>query len=1014
VIKRLVEVGSAQCAPPRSLQGLEGEGESPRVERRWETRERPVKALSGSVGWERSGGGDAARAEDHAELVPVSEHLAAAVAAVLDEPPARRHEVEPVPVAEPLEVGAAEAPSREVDRHAVLPGEGVGEHERRAAGAVVQRNRRAGEGLRDRLHDGARGEADVLGVDDPPGDRPGRAGAAARRVGAGRHLVLDAARDRAGRADRHAVADDDHVGAAVDGPGARVHARVGGAGVDGGRAEAHPCRAGLPGGARAPAAAAVRRVGLRVDAGAAAERATRGAGAGAGDARLAGAAAVAAGAAVRRGRSAHLAPVPQVAVAVGGAGRAGVGAGARAAGRRHVDAGRAGEAGAAAPAVVDVRPRVDAAVPAGRPGGRAVENAPAAVAALTGLAGPAAAAAVVAVRVDVRLAAVRRVGVAAAEPRGADEPAAIEAAGRRAVRPGGAGVAARPAVARVVGGVDLAAVGAVAVAVAEASVAAPHGARAGLARGVGVGGRRAGVPAAAAVLRRGGLVHAGAAAHRPGDRAEAGAAPEDADRAPGAGGAAAAAVGAVRLEVDARAAAAGRPRGAVVAACAAVVAVGGRVDLAPVGAQAVEVDEARRAGHDAAAAQALRPSVGDGGRADRSRRAAVGQAGVEVDLAPVRRVAVDVGEAVRAGEAAGVARAGHQGVRTHRAGVAAAAAVHLAGHEVDAGAGALGQPRGAVEDAACRLAAVARAADVAANAAVGVVRLEVDAGAVAVRLAADGAPHGHVHHRHDHVSRGGAGVGRGALDAQAAELRAAGGATHLRAGVGARRRAVPVRDAVGAVVHRRRLDVDRREDSGVARDAVPDPGTGTDLAGLALRARRHALRGADALGVVQEAGTAHVGARPTRVHRRHTGLDDSRVVDEVVGAGVGPEGTDVRGAAGCDGSGGAQAYDGEPRAAHGSTPNECGRRTLRRNRARDLLERSKTAHLHKHPSCVLLAALLSFTNLSMYLSRIAEGGLRNGCTKNGTLRTRQSRPSIPLGTTLHRVGYESTPRNGVL
>ncbi len=657
-----------------------------------------------------------------------------------------------------------------------------------------------------------------------------------------------------------------HVGHAdVRGPG------VGHAGVDGGRAGAHTRRAGLPGGARTPARAAVGGVGQRVGARAAAEGLAGGAGAGARDARLAGGAAVAARAAVGGRGDRRLAPADR-GVAVGEAGAAGEDAGRGAARRGHVEL-RVARVVAAA-AVVRVGVQVDAAAVAGeRRRGAGRDAAAGAVARLAGRARPPARAAVSVAGVNVDLAPVGGVAVAVLEARGAAEAAArVVAARRDAVGAGRAGVAAAAAVTRVGVEVDLAAVRGVAVAVVVAERAVAHRARAGAADRARVGERRAGVAASAAVEDAGVRVGAGAAALRPGDGADPRAAPEHAHVAPRAGAAARAAVGALGLGVDAAAAAAVRAGGADVALPAAVVAVGVGVDLAAVGRDAVEIEEAHRAAHHAAAVDAAAGAVRDGHPAGVVLAAAVGGVGARVDLAAVgdgvREVAVDVDEVRRAGVHAAAARAGDRGVGLRRAGVAAAAAVRdgVARVDADRDAGALGGPGGAVEHAARRRAAGAGGAGRDAAPAVEVVLLQVEAAVRAARLPDDAGGAG------VDADVGHAGVGGRVLGAGAPGVRAA----HAAAGVVGRAegRAVLVHHAGRAGVG----------GAGVDDAAAPLAGARVGFADLAHAARvavEGAPRDADAVGRPRrEAGAAGVGAGRGRV-----GRDDRHVSRG--GAGVG-------------------------------------------------------------------------------------------------------------------------------
>jgi hypothetical protein len=141
-------------------------------------------------------------------------------------------------------------------------------------------------------------------------------------------------------------------------------------------------------------------------------------------------------------------------------------------------------------------------------------------------------------------------------------------------------------------------------------------------------------------------------------------------------------------------------RGAGVAAGTTVGSVRPRVDLAAVGVVAVAVGEARGASDAAGAGCAGREGVA-ARRADGPAGPAVCDARSRVDLAAVRRHTVAVGEARCAGaETADTCRAGRRGIDEPRTGAGASAAVRGArlGVDTDAGAARLTRGTGDVGD----------------------------------------------------------------------------------------------------------------------------------------------------------------------------------------------------------------------------------------------------------------------------------------------------------------------------
>ncbi len=228
------------------------------------------------------------------------------------------------------------------------------------------------------------------------------------------------------------------------------------------------------------------------------------------------------------------------------------------AGAAHADLSRAHVAAGAA--VVRVGLRVDTgatahALPRGAGAG-------AGDARLTRDAAVAAGAAVRDARRDERLAAVGRVAVAVAEaPVAGTHDTGARRAARRRVREG-AGSAARTAVGAACAGVDLAAVGGATIAVREARVADADTADARGAHGGGIRGCRARVVAAAAVSDARARVDAGVTAALLAGRTDAAARATGADRPERARATATAAVAIVVLRVHADPAAARLPDGA--------------------------------------------------------------------------------------------------------------------------------------------------------------------------------------------------------------------------------------------------------------------------------------------------------------------------------------------------------------------------------------------------------------------------------------------------------------------
>ncbi len=833
-----------------------------------------------------SGRRDTGGPEDEPHLVAEADHVAGALDTVHDERTAgcrERRVRQPEPEGLVVRGVRVPAPRRHVDEVALAPCGRVGELERarrRLDRRVVERD--VAEGA-DRL-DGHPGRDPDRLADVPAPEhgttRRGDAGLRALR----RHRVGDAVDDRARRLPGGAAHLRDHhvrrhagvrpgVGGRVD-HAHHVGARVGGAGVGGDRRGAHARRAELPGSAAHAASPAVDHARAEV------------------------------GLAARAGG-----PVALAEAAV-----AGRHTGARPAGDGGVEAAdRAQDAAVAAVRRIggDVGTDPEADAPR-RAAGR---HAPSRVARLPAGAGPPARAAVVAVAVEVDLAAVGSRPVAVAEARGTDQAAARPVrARRRAVRPRGAPVAARTAVQHVTRDVHLAAVRGVAVTVGEVEVAAPHPAAPGVARRGRVRGCHTLVAAAPAVRDRRRLVHAGPAAHRPAQRAEARAAPEGAHGTPRAGVAAHAAVAVVRSRVDAQPRAAGHPRGAHVPHRAAVPHVAHEVDLAAVGGVAVDVCEARVAADAAGTGDAGRATVHHGGRAGIPHRAAVPHVAHEVDLAAVAHVAVDVGEAGHAGVHADARRARGHGVGARRAGVVAAAAVRDRARHVHAGARALGHPGGAVTLAAARAATVARAAVVPAEATVHAAGLQVGAPAHAARLAERARRGAHVG-RDDDVRGGRASVRDRPRHAQASEHGRAGRTARLGRRVGAQMGARLVRDARRPAVGRgHHLDVRHGHHPCVGDDgdAGPLPGARVREALLARPAARGAARLARPVDAGERA-TARDRAGAARVDRgrharvRHQDRGDAHAAaahvagaaDVVAPTAVGAvgRGVDTRGAA---------------------------------------------------------------------------------------------------------------------
>ncbi len=692
MIKRLVEVGSAQCAPPRSLQGLEGEGESPRVERRWETRERPVKALSGSMRWE--GSADAGRGHGEHEVTPlpdglVGDVLASAAGDVHPDVSTRRRVVgERNPVAERVvdrpadRPGAVAAAAGDVEAHRLEPDRRVGELERargeRCAGHREGRQVHRREAVGRELDDHARREPDHLAAVLAPEEGLARAPRAAAGRDGRRRLDEQRARAEARRAvDRGHGDVRSHAGVGRH-AGVR-RPRVGRASVDRGGRDAGAARAGRARGAGAAAGAAVR---VGAEHRLAPVRGAVEAVAEAGVAEVVAAHAAEACDAVHVG--AHGADVAAGAAVVGVGLRAGARAAAhdlaaRAGGGAHP--GQAGLAAAADDAAAAAVGRARADVGADVVARDLPRGADAAAPGGADLVAPAAVAAATAVRAldrEVDADGTAREGTpavgAARGAGGADRP---HAAPVRAALARGARAAAAPAVEGIGPRVRLAAVEAGVVAVAEAGAARiPAPARD--AGGRGVGARRAGVSAAAAVGHVGQELALAAVSHEAVAVAEAGVARVAAD---------AAGADAVGLEV----------RGAQVAAGAAVreVVVQGDAGRTPDAARQGHAAVTRVAGELAAPVGAHAAHA-----ADRAAGAAGALARADVDLAPVGGIAVAVGVAREAGEPADAGRAGRRGVVAGGAGVAAGAAAGEAGAHVGLAAVA----RGGVAVAEARVA----------------------------------------------------------------------------------------------------------------------------------------------------------------------------------------------------------------------------------------------------------------------------------------------------------------------